>query len=412
MVVSNEAGLSGTGIAGAETIIVGGGIVGCSIAYHLARLGHRDVLVVERGEFEGPPGSTGHAPGLLGRNSASPVMSALASYTADLLASVPRDRPAVTRVGSLEVTRDSRMLAQLERKARVAARNRIHARMVSPDELAELVPYLNVRPLAGGLFVPQDCVVDVMRGVDALRLEAQKVGVRFLANTEVVGLLTSGDRVAGVRTTAGTVSAQRVVIAMGLWGAEFVREFGVELPLFPVQHPYITTEPLSFLAGVSAEASRPLVRDVDRMFYLREHGDRLGYGWYNHSPLESEVNHLRRADLEYAAGVFDSAVDLELFPSLREARVASRLNGVFSMTPDGGPLLGPVAGRQGLWIAEAVWITHAGGVGLAVAEALLGREPSLDISGFGLNRFRGKSVEECRRASLHSYNHIYTWPEE
>ncbi|MBV9077763.1 MAG: FAD-binding oxidoreductase [Methylobacteriaceae bacterium] len=399
-------------IAAAETVIVGAGIVGCSLALHLARLEHRDVIVLERGDLADPLGSSGHAPGLLCRNSASPTMSALAQASARLYGELPGAKPALTPVGSLEVTRERERLPELQVKLRAATANGLDARLVTPMEAAALVPYLDPTPLAGGIAVAGDGAINVRAALRAIYDEAAALGVSFRFGTEVLGFQAESERVTGLETPAGTIACHRAVLAVGIWGRVLAGSLGLDLPLVPVQHPYLTTGPLPALAGSSQPATHPILRDLDRRFYLREHEDRLGYGWYNHAPLAADVAGLRRAELAYADDGFAPAVPHDLVPALREAPVAHRLNGIFSITPDGGPLLGPVLERPGLWLAEAVWVTHAGGVGAALAEMMLGREPAIDLSGFGLGRFAGQREEASRAASLALYNDIYAWPAE
>lgn len=396
--------------AQAETVIIGAGIAGCSIAYHLAELGYADVLVLDRGKVSTPLGSTGHAPGLLGRNSASSTMSALADYTAQLFARLPADQPALTRVGSVEVARDRGRMRQLAHKVARAAENGMEARLVSPKELGELVPYMNTASVVGGILIPDDGVLDARRALIALHDEAARKGVAFQEETTVTGFETEGNRVTGIRTQEGVISCERVVVAVGIWGATLMETLGIELPLFPVQHPYVYTVPLEMLAGATQEAAHPMVRDLDHVFYLREHGDRLGYGWYNHQPLPVDAGQLTKADMAFPELGFMDSVTYDLFPFLKDTPLNHRLNGVFSMTPDGGPLLGEIEGRPGLWLAEAVWVTHSGGVGQAMAELLLGREPSFGVAEFQPGRFATLPHEAARQASLDLYNNIYHWP--
>ncbi|MFC6665895.1 NAD(P)/FAD-dependent oxidoreductase [Deinococcus radiopugnans] len=302
----------------AETVIIGGGIAGCSIAYHLAGRGYTDVLVLDRGKISAPLGSTGHAPGLLGRNSSSPTMSALASATARLFARIPQDQPALRPVGSVEVARDRTRMGLLAHKVERATDHGLAARLVSPQELGELVPYMDTSKLVGGIHLPDDGVLDARRALWAMRDEAAARGVSFLEETPVLAFETEGDRVIGVRTEQGVISCARVVVAVGIWGAALMQTLGLDLPLFPVQHPYVYTVPLEMLAGATQEASHPMVRDLDHVFYLREHGDRLGYGWYNHRPLTVDATHLTRADVAFPEQGFLDQVKYDLFPFLKD----------------------------------------------------------------------------------------------
>lgn len=396
----------------ADILIVGAGITGCSIAYHLAQLGHKNVVVVDRGTVEDPLGSTGHAPGLLGRNSGSSALAAIADYTANLFARLPEDDPAFECVGSVEVARDQEGLSLLRRKAKAAHRHGFSARMVGPEELASLVPYMDVSSVVGGIFLPDDGVLDARRALRALHQEGATLGVRFLENTEVFGFGREGGRICGVVTERGPINAERVVVAVGIWGAALLAKIGVDLPLLPVQHPYVYTAPLEVLGSPHRQATRPIVRDLDNLFYLREHGDRLGYGWYNHEPATADAGELGRADLPFPESGFLEAVDHALFPLLSDTPIDRRLNGVFSMTPDGGPLLGELPEHPGLWVAEAVWVTHSAGIGLVMAELLLGRESTVNVAEFGPDRFSSMNLSSRRRASLKRYNDIYAWPAE
>ncbi|MDX7952355.1 FAD-binding oxidoreductase [Lichenihabitans sp. Uapishka_5] len=393
----------------AQTVIVGAGIVGSALALHLARMGQRDILVLDRGSLNAPAGSTGHAPGLLGRNAASASLSAMACETASLLAELPTGTPALTRVGSIEIARDRTRLGEIERKFHVATERGLRARLMTSEEVVERVPYLNPDVIAAGLFLPDDGVLDVKRGLWAIQAEAAALGVAFRENTEVTGFERVGGHVAGVRTADTVLSCDRVVIATGIWGRFLLDTLDVALPIVPVQHPYVTTAPVATLAGSSAEATHPFVRDVERLFYLREHGDRLGFGWFSHLPTATDPQAMTTADMPFPShGLLDD-LEHDLVPLLGQTALEQKLNGLLSMTPDGLPLIGQVDGRPELWVAEALWVTHAGGAGRALAELMLGRAPWIDLEPFRLNRFSHVDVEANRQQSLSLYNNIYAW---
>jgi glycine/D-amino acid oxidase-like deaminating enzyme len=388
-------------------VIIGAGIIGCSTAYHLVRMGHKEITVVDRGTLADPLGSTGHAPGLLGRNSASPVMAALADYTAELYASLP----AFTRVGSVEVARDDKALALLERKSVTARSHGFRAELISPERLEMLVPYMNTADIVGAIHLPDDGTLEARTALAALHEEAARAGVRFIEETEATDLIEEGGQVVGIRTQGGEIRSGAVVLAAGIWGAEFLSQQNIRLPLVPVQHPYVYTEILPDLLDANVPASHPIVRDLDHVFYLREHHGRLGYGWYNHAVATADVTSTHRADIAFPETGFLDRVSYELFPFLRDVKIEQRLNGVFSMTPDGGPLLGPWPAKPGLWIAEAVWVTHSGGAGRAMAEMLSGAPPTVDTSAFAPDRFAPMAEEDQRAVALALFNDIYAWPE-
>lgn len=282
-----------------ETIIVGAGIVGCSVAYHLAKIGYKDVLVLDRGRLSDPLGSTGHAPGLLGRLSSSSAMTAFANYTANLFIELPNDNPAFTQVGGLEVTRHEGRVEDLRQKVRVAAAHGIDARLVSPDELGELIPYMNTAPLAGGVFMPGDGAIDALRALRVLHDEASSLGVVFREETIVTGFERAGNQITGVRTNDGLISCRSVVVCVGIWARRLMESLGIYFPLIAVQHPYVRTASLNILEGQTRKATRPLVRDVDHSLYMREHGDQLGFGWYNHKPMTVNPETLEKAEIAF-----------------------------------------------------------------------------------------------------------------
>ena len=395
----------------AQTVIIGAGIVGCSIAYHLAARGYTDMVLVDRSPMEDPAGSTGHAPGALVQILTSPDMTKLAQISAALYASLPADNPAYSAVGSIEVARDEATMRRFRDKVRRGKEAGIDAQILDAQGIKRLMPLMNVDGLLGGVFVPGDGVVDARRALSGLAAEVTRAGVDIRDRTTVIDVEMKAGKVSAVLTDRGRIECERVVVAVGVWGAELMKELGVDLPLVPVQHPYIYTEPLPEWQGETKEAAHPLVRDLDNVVYYRQHGERIGYGWYSHAPLAADMGNLQRAELPYDVAVFDESLDLSLFPFLEKTPVASRLNGIFSMTPDAFPLLGPLDGFDGLWLAEAVWVTHAGGIGKVAAELLLdGHSTTIDARQLDANRFATLSRSQARDRSLELYNDIYRWP--
>ncbi len=394
----------------AETVIVGAGIVGSSIAYHLAKRGYTDAIVIERGTLSSPLGSTGHAPGLLAQISSSPVMTRLASHSADLYSRLPAENPAYTQVGSIEVARDEARMRQFKDKIQRGKDANIEASLLSTDEIKEMVPMINADSLVGGLFVPGDGVLNARSALSGIVAEAMKSGIEFKENTSMTGVEVDDGKVVAVTTDKGRIECKRLIIAVGIWGASLLQELGIELPLFPVQHPYIYTSPMAELAETQVDATFPLVRDLDNVAYFRQHGTRMGYGWYEHAPLTADTAKMMKADLPYDDSVFNKSCDLNLFPFVENTPVETQLNGVFSMTPDGAPLLGEVEGFSGLWLSEAVWVTHAGGIGKVMADLLLDGKSDIDVTGFNANRYKREDVAKLREQSLNLYNDIYAWP--
>ncbi|WP_246102864.1 NAD(P)/FAD-dependent oxidoreductase [Streptomyces piniterrae] len=219
-----------------------------------------------------------------------------------------------------------------------------------------------------------------------------------------------GVRTAGAGDGAGElVRAGRVVLATGIWGPVLAAAAGVRLPMVDVQHPYLFTDERPELDDTPIDM--PIVRYPDHTVYTRRHGRRYGLGSYAHSPLPLEPSAaLGGAELPYCEGDFGTALGeaRQLVPAFREAPQGRRLNGVFALTPDELPLVGPAAGLPGLWLAEAGWVTHAAGVGRHLAHLLLeAGEPVVDPGRLAPGRFDHWSDRKVRETALGNYRGIY-----
>ncbi|WPO75075.1 GcvT family protein [Streptomyces sp. KN37] len=384
-----------------RVVVIGAGIVGCSLADELTARGWTDVTVLDQGPLPAPGGSTSHAPGLVFRTGPSKTLTAFAAYTVEKFTSLEVDGlSCFLPVGGLELATTPERWADLHRKAGLAASWGVRAELVGPERCRELWPLVDATRLHGGLYTPDD---GLARAVPACRAQMERArarGARFLDRHTVTGIERDGDRVAAVVTDRGTFPADHVVSAAGFWGPVIGRMAGVDVPLLPLAHQYAKTGPLPGTAGVTdpgAEASRPILRFQDRDLYFREHADRIGIGSYAHRPLPVDP---------FTVPAYDDAEDMPssypfteedfapswedcrwLMPSLKETEIEEGFNGVFSFTPDGMPLLGPSRALRGFWLAEAVWVTHSAGVAKAVAEWLVEGRPSLDLHECELTRF-------------------------
>ena len=393
-----------------DTVIIGAGIVGAAIAHHLAELGQTDVCVLERGTISNLQGSTGHAPGLVVRNNYSTVMSEWADYSSKLYTSLPDGSSHMELVGSIEASRHEKNAPIFEAKLAAAKSRGFKARLLASNEVGEKLPYVDAEKLAVSLLVEGDGVVDAKSTVQALLKNAVDKGITVHENTEVLSITTHNARVTAVETTRGRIECNTVVLAVGIWGAAFLKNMGINLPLVPVQHPYLYTESAPILGDPTSAAARPMFRDMDNLFYLREHGNQFGYGWYNHAPLGAEMQDNRAAELPYIERAFDSKLPYDILPVLKTSPIRDQLNGIFSMTPDGGPLLGEIDEVAGLFLAEAVWVTHAGGVGRSAAQMLTGNTLTQAVSKFDANRFSSYDIHQISEDALSLYNNIYHWP--
>ncbi|SEM09676.1 Glycine cleavage system T protein (aminomethyltransferase) [Blastococcus sp. DSM 46786] len=376
-----------------RVVVIGAGIVGCSLADELTARGWTDVTVLDRGPLFAAGGSSSHAPGLVFQTNPSKTLAEFASYTVGKLGGLALDGAPVFRpVGGLEVATTPERWADLARRHGLATSWGIEARLVDAGECARLHPLLDPGAVLGGLHVPSDGLAHAVPAGEAQARRAIERGARFLARHRVTGVASAAGRVSGVDTDQGFVPADVVVCAAGFWGPDVGALAGLTVPLQPLAHQYATTAPVPALAGAVREISAPILRHQDADLYYREHGDRIGIGSYGHQPMPvtaAETEAHANSCLPFTPDDFADAwkQSLALLPGLAGTEVAAGINGVFSFTPDGMPLLGEHRDLPGFWVAEAVWVTHSAGVAKALAEWLVEGQPRTDVHECDLHRF-------------------------
>ncbi|WP_314175150.1 GcvT family protein [Streptomyces winkii] len=382
-------------------VIIGAGIVGCGLADEITERGLTDVTVLDQGPLYATGGSSSHAPGLVFQTNPSKAMTEFAQYTVRKFARLSLDGAWCFRQsGSLEVAGSPARWADLKRKHGWATSWGTRAELLAPEECAKLHPLLDPDHVYGGLHVPSDGLAKAVRAGEAQARRAGARGARFLAHQEVTGIEQEHGRVTAVRTADSRFPADIVVSAAGFWGPKIGRMVGLTVPLTPLAHQYAKTGPLESLAGVNGdqdEAGMPILRHQDHDLYFREHGDRIGIGYYGHRPMPVAVDDVLAPDeapqmpsmLPFTPDDFAPAWEesVRLLPQLAGTSVQEGMNGLFSFTPDGMPLLGEHPELSGFWLAEAVWVTHSAGVAHAVAEWLADGRPSTDVHECDLNRF-------------------------
>ncbi len=401
--------------ARARVVIIGAGIVGCSTAYYLTQMGWRDIVVLEQGPLGQNWGSTSHAPGMMFQHNVSRSVTQLAIWSAELYASVRTPEPAFWRTGSMEIASTPERWEELKRRVGQAMSWGLDARLIGPDEAGRLIPILRTDDLYGALYVPGDCVVNAASIASGLATEASEQGATFHDYTPVTAIDVQDGRVRAVVTPQGRIETAIVVSAAGIWGPLIGTMAGVPIPLTPMQHIFARTNPLPELAGERDILRHPIVRHQDKDLYFRQYGDAYGFGSYRHDPLPVDAEALLANDhpaiLPYTpVHMAESLEDAYArIPALRGAGIASVFNGLFSFTPDGFSLLGESPDVRGFWSAEAVWITHAGGVGRAMAEWIVEGSPSLDLRESDLNRFHGHALnrEYIRIRANRQYIEVY-----
>jgi glycine cleavage system aminomethyltransferase T/glycine/D-amino acid oxidase-like deaminating enzyme len=407
----------------ASAVIVGAGIAGNSVAYHLAQLGWRDLVLVDTGPMPNPGGSTGHASNFIFPIEYSKMMMELTRDSTEQYQALG----VFTRSGGIEVARTPERMAELRRRCSAAKAWGIPAQVLTPAEVRKLVPYLDESVILGGAHFPGVGVVDPLRAGTLMREHAQASGaLQVLAGAEVTAIGTAGGgrrpMVAAVRTTQGDIETGACVICCGVWSPRVARMAGARIPLTPVVHQMISVGPISLFAGTAGEISYPIVRDVDTNMYERQHGGDMEVGSYAHRPIivspddipSIEEAALSPTELPFTADDFDAqlAQALELMPDLlgdERAGIRYAINGLISMTPDGHPLLGETPEVAGLWSAAASWIKEGPGCGRAVAELMSGRVPTVDVHEADVARFYPcqRTVAHVRARAAEGFNKMY-----
>jgi glycine cleavage system T protein len=404
----------------ARLVIVGAGIVGCATAYHLAELGWRDVLVLDQGDFPETGGSTSHAPGGVFQTNASRMLAQCAKQTVALLTSLDLDgQPCMLQVGGLELATTEDRRRDQKRRLGLARAWGIPAELVGPAEIARLSPLVDTRKVLGGFWTPTDGIAKPLRATAAMARAAEAAGISFQPRTTVTGIEVARGRVQAVQTDRGRIACEHVLVCCGIWGPRLGRMVGVPIPLMPCEHQYAWTNPIAELAGETEEARHVLLRHQDRAMYFRQHQDGYGIGNYRHTPRLVEADAIRAygatpvmpSIVEFTPEDFVAAeqATAEILPAVHRAGIRSAFNGMFSFTPDGMPVMGESLAVRGFWAAEAVWVTHAGGVGKAIAEWIATGEPGIDCHEADINRFHPHMTTPAyvRRRAWQQYVEVY-----
>ncbi|HEY7730048.1 MAG TPA: FAD-dependent oxidoreductase [Gaiellaceae bacterium] len=382
----------------ARAVVIGCGIVGNSLAYHLAREGWRDLVLIDKGPLPNPGGSTGHASNFIFLVDHSKEMTQLTLESTRQY----EELGVFTECGGIEVARTEERLEELRRRMASAKAWGVEpVSLVTPAEIKELVPYIDESILLGGFHTPGVGVVDSLRAGTLMREWAVESGaLQVSANTEVTGIDVEGGRVRRVHTSRGTVEAETVVIACGVWSPVLARMAGAFVPLTPAVHQMIDVGPVPRFEQSSKAIEYPIVRDMDVFMYERQDGTSLEIGSYAHRTIlhdPEEIPSIEEAassptELPFTQADFDPQMQdaLDLMPEIvgdESVGVKYAINGLISLTPDGMPLLGETPEVKGLWSAAAVWVKEGPGVGKSLAEWMVHGESHIDLHSSDISRF-------------------------
>lgn len=406
-----------------RVVVIGGGVVGTSVLYHLAKMGWSDVCLLERSVLTA--GSSWHAAGGIHALNADPNMAALQAYTIDLLSEIEEESDqniGLHMTGGLTMAGTPDRWEWLQSAYRVFQSIGIEdCRLVTPEEAQELCPIMSKDNLLGGMWADREGYVDTTGTVHAYAIAAKKRGASYFEHTKVEELIQTADGWKVV-TDKGTITCEHVVNAAGLWAKQVGRMAGIELPVSPLKHHYLISDTIPQLEELDFEV--PMTVDLEGFTYLRQDQKGVLLGIY-------EVDHehwaMDGAPWDYGMELFQEQTDriehelicgFERYPALQDVGVKTWVNGAFTFSPDGNPLVGPVPGKPGYWCACAVMagFLQGGGVGKSLAEWMIHGEPEADVFCMDVARY-GKFAENQRyiretTGQFYSRRFVMTYPNE
>jgi len=382
----------------AQCVVIGGGVVGCSVAYHLTKAGWRDVVLVERDELTS--GSTWHAAGGFHTLNGDPNVAKLQGYTVELyreLEALTGQSCGLHLTGGLQLAGTPERLEWLKN---AHARGRylgMRTEIISAAEAKALLPLIDERHFVGALWDEVEGHLDPSGTTHAYAKAARLGGAEIERFTRVTELVQLPDGSWDVVTDKGTIRAEHVVNAAGLWAREVGRMVGLELPVLAMEHMYVLTDDMPEVAEINRETGKEVVHAIDfegELYLRQERGgmligtyERAGKPWSPKTTPWDFGHELLEPDLDRIAPSLEVA--FQHFPALEKAGIRQVINGPFTFAPDGNPLVGPVPGRRNYWVACAVMagFSQGGGVGLALSNWMAEGDPGFDVWGMDVARF-------------------------
>ena len=406
-----------------RVVVIGGGVVGSSVLYHLAKFGWTDVVMLERSVLTA--GSSWHAAGGIHALNADPNMAALQAYTIDLLSEVEEE--SGQNIG-LHMTGGLTLAGTPERWEWLQANYRIFqsigiddCALMSPEEAQKRCPIMSTDGVLGAMWADREGYIDTTGTVHAYAISAKKRGAEYYEHTKVEELNQTADGWEVV-TDKGTITCEHVINAAGLWAKQVGRMAGIELPVSPLKHHYLISDTIPEVAEMDFEV--PMTVDLEGFTYMRQDQNGILLGIYE---IDHEHWAMDGAPWDYGMELFQEQTDrienelimgFERYPALQEVGVKTWVNGAFTFSPDGNPLVGPVPGKRGYWCACAVMagFLQGGGVGKTIAEWMIHGEPEADAWPMDVARY-GKFAENKQyiketTGQFYSRRFVMSYPNE
>ncbi len=399
----------------AQVVVIGGGIIGCSTAYHLARDHNADVVLLEKGKLTS--GSTWHAAGLVGQLRSSASITQVLKYSVGLYETLEAETGLATgwkQNGGLRLACNEERWIEIKRQATTARSFGLEMELLSPTEAKTLWPMMDVSDLVGAAFLPTDGQASPSDITQSLAKGARMHGTKLFEGVTVTGIATENGRVTGVETDQGTIATSRVVNCAGMWARDIGAMAGVTVPLQPVQHQYMVSEPID---GITADL--PTLRDPDRLTYFKEEVGGLVMGGYEFNPIawaDSGIPdqfefQLLEENWEHFEQFMGSAI--ARVPAFETAGIKQLINGPESFTPDGTYIMGEAPEVAGFFVGagfNAFGIASGGGAGWMLAEWVMTGEQPLDLWSVDIRRFSALHTDRdwVRQRTLEAYGKHYT----
>ena len=384
----------------AKVVVIGAGIVGNCLVGHLSRLGWTDMVLLDKGPLPNPGGSTGHASNFIFPTDHNKEMAFLTVDSQNQYIGLGLNNTC----GGIEVARTPERMHEFTRRMTSAKAWGIDARLVTPAEIKEMVPFINDEILLGGYYTPSVSVVDSLASGTSMREEAVAKGaLQVFANTEVLDIETTPvpgglPKVTAVVTNKGRIECEYVAIACGVWSPRIAEMAGATIPLTPAVHQMADVGPIDVLVESNKELAFPIIRDMDTFCYERQSAGSMEVGSYAHRPIlmrpddipSNEAAALTPTELPLTYDDFEPQMEqaIELMEMLGDAEIKYAINGLLSLTPDANPVLGECVEVRNLWSAAAVWIKEGPGIAQLVAEWMTYGYPHMcDPHGSDISRF-------------------------
>lgn len=400
----------------AQTIIIGAGIVGASVAYHLAQMGVKDILLLDKGDLDHNPGSTSHAPGGLRTLTTSDFFTRLGYASRQVYDKLPlaiEGEEQFFRTGFVQIANKPERFDSYKRIQEMGIIHGIEAHLLTPNEVRDKLPMVDPSTIYGGLFIPSSGTVKTSRIATSMRRVAEQMGaIESYGDTLVTEVIAENGVVKGVLTDNPNmphIACERVVLCSNIWAPVLCEKLGVPMPLYPGEHQYIFTEPTATLDTVKhIENTLPVTTMDDISVYFRQHHDRIGIGSYHHPARLVDPQAIIRSEakMPFTPEDFTDAWRLmqHHMPLLQNTNVSHGFNGMFAFTVDHYPIMGE-SHVKGFWTSIGMWLSFASEAGRVLAQWMETGDPGMDMSYADIHRFHPHQLNDefLRRQSKYYY---------